>query len=91
MTNPSAIEADIAQTRAELRQTVDELSDRLNPSSLAQEAMEEAKIAAADLKRRATGEVRGPVDPEPSTTGWVILGTGAALGLAIVTKILRKL
>lgn len=88
---PAMIEADILRTRAELRATVDELSDRLNPRSLAQEAAGEAKIAAEDIKRRVTGEVRSPLDPEPTKTGWIVLGTGAAIGLAVVTTIIRKL
>jgi hypothetical protein len=90
-TNPKEIEAEIERTRAELQATVDELSDRLSPKSLAQEAMDEARIAAADLKRRVTGEVRSSAEPEPSRTGWIVLGTGAALTLAVVSKIVRKL
>lgn len=89
--NPSTIEADIARTRAELRATVDELSDRLHPRTLAEETLDEAKIAAADLRRRLTGEQRDPLDPEPSTTGWAVLGAGAFVGVLVVAKILRKL
>ncbi|GGC03802.1 DUF3618 domain-containing protein [Cellulomonas carbonis] len=90
-TTPDSIEADIARTRAELRETVDQLSDRLSPKNLAQEAVEEAKIAVADLKRRVTGEVREPDEPEATRTGWIVLGGGAALALAVVTKVIRKL
>lgn len=90
-TTPDAIEADIARTREELRETVDQLSDRLSPKNLAQEALDEAKIAVADLKRRVTGETRTADDPEPTRAGWIVLGGGAALTLAVVTKIVRKL
>lgn len=85
------IEAEIARTRAELRDAVDELSQRLDPRTQAQHAVAEAKIAVADLKRRVTGEVAGPDDPQPSKTGWVVLGAGAAAAAAVVTTILRKL
>lgn len=88
--SPADIEADIARTRAELRATVEELSDRLDPRNLAQEAVDETKIALADVKRRLTGEQREPDDPEPSTLGWAVLGTGAALTALVVTKILRR-
>jgi len=88
--SPSSIEAEIARTRAELRATVDELSDRLHPRNLLQETLDEVKIAAADLKRRATGEERGPEDPEPSTTGWVALGAGALAAAFVVSKIVRR-
>ena len=44
----------------------------------------------ADLKRRVTGEVRPPDEPEPGKAGWVVLGTGAAIVLAIVGKLVRR-
>lgn len=90
-TSRDKIEADIARTREELQTTVDELSDRLSPKSLAQDAADEVKIAVADLKRRATGEVRAADEPEPTKAGWVLLGTGAVVALAVVRKIVRKL
>ncbi|EYR64319.1 hypothetical protein N866_12575 [Actinotalea ferrariae CF5-4] len=90
-TSRDKIEADISRTREELRSTVDELSDRLSPKNLAQEAVDEVKIAVADLKRRATGEVRSPDEPEATRTGWILLGTGAFVALTVVQKIVRKL
>ncbi len=89
--SPSQIEAEIARTRAELRATVDELSERLNPRTQAQHAMDEAKVAFAELKRKATGEVRPAGEPEPTRTGWVVLGAAAAVGLAVVAGIARRL
>lgn len=89
--NPQQIEADIARTRQELRVAVDELSERLNPRSMAQDAVEEAKLAAQDIKRRVTGDVRPADEPEPSRTGWIVLGTGAAVALMVVSKVLKKL
>lgn len=88
--SPSTIEAEIARTRAELRATVDELSDRLNPRNLAEETLDEVKIAVADVKRRITGEPRDPLDAEPSTTGWAVLGAGALLAVVVVSKIVRR-
>ncbi|MBC7292182.1 MAG: DUF3618 domain-containing protein [Actinotalea sp.] len=90
-TSREQIEAEITRTREELRTTVDELSDRLSPKNLAQEAADEVKIAVADLKRRATGEVRAPDEPEPTRTGWVLLGTGALVALTVVRKVVRRL
>ena len=91
MSTPQQVEAEIARTRQELRATVDELSDRLSPRTLAQDAMGQAKVAVDDLKRRVTGEVRGPGDPEPTKAGWAVVGTGAAVALLVVSKIVRKL
>ena len=91
MSGTQDIEADIARTREELRSTVDELSERLNPRNQAQEVVEEVKVAVADLKRRVTGDVRPAGEPEPTTKGWVALGAVAALALTVVTKIVRKL
>ena len=85
------IEAEIARTRAELRATVDELSDRLSPKNQAQAALDEAKLAVAELKRKVTGEVRPADEPEPTRTGWVVLGVGAALAAAVVGSVVRKL
>lgn len=85
------VEADIARKRAELAEVVDELSDRLNPRNQANHLMDEAKLAVADLKRRVTGEIRPADEPEPTKTGWMALGAGAAVALALVTGIIRKL
>lgn len=91
MSGTQDIEADIARTRAELKATVDELSDRLSPKAQANEAVDDVKIAVADLKRRVTGDVRPLGEPEPTTKGWVVLGVGVAVAAALVTKIVRKL
>lgn len=85
------IEADIARTRAELRATVDELSERLNPKTQLQGALDEAKVAFAEVKRKVTGEVRPVGEPEPTRTGWTVLGAGAAVAALVVVGIARKL
>ena len=85
------IEADIARTRDELRATVDELSDRLNPRNQAQNAVDEAKVAFEELKRKVTGETRPIHEPEPTRLGWIVLGTAAALAAAVVGTVARKL
>lgn len=89
-TTPQEIEAEIARTRADLKSTVDELTERLDPRTQATHAVDEAKIALVDLKRRVTGEVRPLGEPEPSTTGWVVVGAGVAMAAAIVGTVLRK-
>jgi hypothetical protein len=85
------IEADIARTRAELQATVNQLSDRLNPRTQAQQVLEEAKIAITEVKRKVTGEIRGADEPEPTRTGWIVLSVGAAAAAALVATIVRKL
>lgn len=84
------IEADIARTRAELRATVDELTERLNPKTQAQNAMDEAKVAFAELKRKVTGEVRPAEAPEPTREGWLVLGAGAAIAAIVLAGIARR-
>lgn len=88
---PEQIEASIARTREELRLTVDELSDRLDPRTQAEELLAEAKIAVAELRRKVTGEERPYGEPEPTRTGWVAVGAAAALAVAVVTTVVRKL
>ena len=90
-TSQQEIEAQIARTRAELKLTVDELSDRLDPRTQAQYVMDEAKAAVADLKRRVTGEERPYGEPEATRTGWIALGAAAAAVLAVGSAVVRKL
>lgn len=45
---PAEIEAEIAKTRAELSQTVDELAERLDPRVIAKDAIANTKEIAAD-------------------------------------------
>lgn len=90
-TDRDRIEADIVRTRAELRATADELSERLDPRTQVEHVVEEAKLALADAKRRVTGEVRPADEPEPTRTGWIALGAAAAAGLLVVGTVIRKL
>ncbi len=90
-TDPAVIEAEIARTRAQIKDTVDELSDRLNPKNAAAEIGDEIKLAVTDLKRRVTGDVRPADEPEPPRRAWIVLGAGAAVVVAVVSKIVRKL
>lgn len=91
MSGTDEIEAEIARTRAELKAAVDQLSERLNPKTQASEAVDDVKVAVADLRRRVTGDVRPLGEPEPTTKGWVVLGVGAAVAALVVTRIVRKL
>jgi hypothetical protein len=87
------IEAEIARTRAELRATVDQLSERLDPRAQTQYVLDEARLALSEVKRKVTGEVRPADEPEPTRTGWVVLGVGAVgvVGAALlVAAIVRK-
>ena len=85
MSGAEEIQADIVRARAELQATVDELADRLNPKAGVLRALDEAKVAVDEIRRKVTHEERGPKDPEPTTTGWVVLGAGAAAAAAIRT------
>lgn len=91
MSETHDIEADIARARAEIQATVDELTGRLDPKANAVRVVDEAKAAAADLRRRVTGDSRAADEPEATTTGWVVLGAGAAAAVALVAGIIRKL
>ena len=71
--------------------TLDELSERLNPRTQAQNAVDEAKIALDELKRKVTGQVRPADEPEPTRLGWIVLGSAAALSAAVVGAVIRKL
>ncbi|WP_250443760.1 DUF3618 domain-containing protein [Actinotalea sp. C106] len=88
---PQQIEAEIARTRQELRLTVDALSDRLDPRTQANLAVDEVKAAVAEVKRKVSGESRPLGEPEPTTRAWVILGAGAAAAVGLLATIVRKL
>lgn len=90
-TDPAQIEAEIARTRAQLKDAVDELSDRLSPKNQADEIKADVKVALVDLKRRVTGEVRPADEPEPTRRAWIVLAAGVAVAATVVTKIVRKL
>ncbi|HWS58188.1 MAG TPA: DUF3618 domain-containing protein [Actinotalea sp.] len=91
MSETSEIEAEIARTRAELQATIDELTDRLDPKANASRVVDEAKAAAADLRRRVTGEERVAGEPEATRTGWLLLGFGAAAAALVVAAVARRL
>jgi hypothetical protein len=83
------IQADIVRTRAELQATVDELADRVDPKGRLFGALEDAKVAADDVRRRVAGEERDPDAPEPTTTGWVVLGAGTAAAAAALAAVVK--
>lgn len=84
------IEADIARTRAELQATIDQLTNRLAPKNLAQDALDDAQAAFDELRRKATQAERPVGAKEPTTLGWALLGTAAALAALVVVKVVRR-
>jgi len=84
------LEAEIARARAELRTAVDHLSERLTVRNQAEYLVDEAKIALSEAVRTVTGAVRPADAPEPSRTGWIALGVGAAAVAAVLTRVARR-
>lgn len=79
-TDPRALEADIARQREELAQTVDDLRDRLDVKSRAQERAQEVKsnaqVRVHEVKDRAT---TGSGKPRPDLVGAGVTAVGAAI------------
>ena len=57
-TDPAAIEAEIEATRARLAGTVDELAVRVHPKTIAQRAVEDAKVKAQAAVTTPDGQLR---------------------------------
>jgi|SRR5579875_966482 len=78
---PEQIEAELARTRADLEQTLDELSARLNPRSLARRAGLAARARVLDPE---TGRPRTPV--MAAGAGTVVL----LAGMVVAVRALRR-
>ncbi|MBD8078819.1 DUF3618 domain-containing protein [Cellulosimicrobium arenosum] len=77
------LEQEISRTRAELAQTLDELTTRVDPRVHASNAARQAKQAATDTGSLFTGGGMPDEDPARSRNVKILL-LGAAAGLAVV-------
>lgn len=88
----AAISAEVLRARAELAATVDELTTRLAPKALADDAAQAAKLAADDAGALLSG--RGlPVAKNRARNVKVLLGAAAGVVVivaVIVIKVARK-
>lgn len=83
------LEAEIARTRDEVRQTLDELSGRLNPQIRAHEAVEEARLAASDVVTLVKGGGLPENDTRRERNVRLVVGV-TVLAAAVVTTIVVK-
>lgn len=80
---PAQIEADIARERAQLAATVDHLSERFSPETLAAQVKEQVSTRARGMLTRPWQRGDGTVDP-------VRVAATAAVGLLLVTYLVRR-
>lgn len=85
----SLIEAEIAKTRAELVQTVDELTGRLAPGALAASAGAAAKQAAHDTQEFVSGHGMPTTSPSRRRNVKILLGTAAAVATLVTVVVIR--
>lgn len=83
---PAEIEADLAKTRMDLTNTVNELSDRLDPRAQVDAAKESAKAAANAASARAMGFKDDVAAGDPKTLGVLAAGLATA-GIAILLRL----
>ncbi|PFG40234.1 uncharacterized protein DUF3618 [Georgenia soli] len=83
---PAEIEADLAKTRIDLTNTVNELSDRLDPRAQVDAAKESAKAAANAASARAKGFKDDVAAGDPKTLGVLAAGLATA-GIAILLRL----
>lgn len=79
-----ALEAELLLTRGELAATVDELADRLNPKTQAERAVAEGKRLVADATDPS-------VAPEARNRARIVLGVAGAVGVLLVTGVVRRI
>ncbi|MPV36855.1 DUF3618 domain-containing protein [Georgenia subflava] len=84
---PEQIEADLAKTRLDLTNTVNELSDRLDPRAQVDAAKESARAAAKEAGEKAKVFKDDVTSGDPKALG--LLGAGIAVVALIVTLRLR--
>jgi hypothetical protein len=82
------IEADLARTRLDLTNTVNELSDRLDPRAQVSAAKESARTAAKEAGDRAKVFKDDVTAGDPKSLGIVAAGLAAA-GIAILIRLRR--
>jgi hypothetical protein len=81
----AALEAELAATRAQLTETVDELSTRLDPRYQASQATARGRR----LVRDAIG-IASDADPSARTRARVVLGSGLAALAVVVSAAARR-
>ncbi|MBD5785252.1 DUF3618 domain-containing protein [Cellulosimicrobium terreum] len=84
------IEQEIARTRAELAQTLDELTTRIDPRVQASNMARQAKQAASDTGSFLTGGGLPEQEPSRSRNVKVLLGAVAAGVALTAVAILRR-
>ena len=83
------LEAEVARSRAELGDTLDQLVTRLSPSYQASQLAQSTKQAASDLGAFVTGGGLPETEPRRSRNAKIFLGAVAA-GLALATIVVVR-
>ena len=86
-TTPDAIEAKLADTRAQMTDTVDELVAQLDPRKQAKEIADKAKVKAGEASDFARETIEKAKDGD--STARTILG-GAAGGALLITGLIAR-
>ncbi|NUW36532.1 DUF3618 domain-containing protein [Nonomuraea sp. SMC257] len=101
-TDPDELERRIAQTRAELAQTVDAIADRVSPKRVKERTVADMKARAGYFvasvgdalgvtRRPATGDdLERQWDDEPPELGPVLIGVGAVLVLGAAVMLWKR-
>jgi hypothetical protein len=83
------LEDEVARTRAELSETLDQLATRLSPSYQANQFARATKQAAGDAGAFVTGGGLPATDPRRKRNAQALLGAAAA-GLALVVIVVVR-
>ena len=83
------LEDEVARTRAELTETLDQLATRLSPAYQANQLARATKLAASDAGAFVTGGGLPDGEPRRRRNAQVLLGAAAA-GLALVVIVVVR-
>ena len=86
---PAELSAEVLRARAELASTIDELTTRLHPKTIANEAASATKLAASDAGAFITGGGLPDYAPRRARNAKILLGAAAGVITLTVIAILR--
>lgn len=84
------LSAEVLKARAELAATVDELSTRLSPKTLASEAATTARLAATDAGAFVTGAGLPRASRSRARNAKIVLGVAAGVVTLVALTVIRR-
>jgi hypothetical protein len=88
--SPAELSAEVLRARADLAATIDELSTRLSPKTLASEAATTARLAATDAGAFVTGAGLPKASRPRARNAKIVLGVAAGVVALVALTVVRR-